>query len=67
MGYKAGQLPPRYYGCVTIYSDLGRKTWRVKPRPRERIDVKFKRRPEPKDNREQWENLVKHVKSLKQV
>ena len=39
----------------------------VKPRPRERIDVKFKWRPEPKDNREQWETLVKHVKSLKQV
>ena len=67
LSYKAGHMPPRYYGCVTIYSDLGRKTWRVKPRPGERIDVKFMWRPEPKDNREQWETLVKHVKSLKQV
>lgn len=67
LSYKAGHMPPRYYGCVTIYSDLGRKKWRVKPRMGERIDVKFTWSPEPKDNREQWATLVKHVKSLKQV
>jgi len=64
--YRSGPSKPRYYGCVTIYTDNVQNLWRVKPRPGERLDRKFKMK-EGDDNRKQWSALVAHVKSLPQV
>ena len=65
--YKPGKQPPRFFGSVTIYSDGPGKKWRVKPRPGSRLDMKFSWRADTNANMEQWADLVKHVKSLKQV
>jgi hypothetical protein len=56
----------RYYGSVTIYCDMGRKKWRVKPYLGARLDMKFSFGVSDVDNRVVWNSLVKHVKELKQ-
>jgi len=55
---------PRHYGCVTIYTNADKGSWRVKPGKARRDEKKF---VFVKDSaRAQWRLLVKHVKSLKQ-
>jgi hypothetical protein len=59
--YKNADSKPRYYGSVTIYSDMrGARQWRVKPAPGRRDECKFPRTPSG------WKAVIKHVKSLKQ-
>jgi hypothetical protein len=53
-------VAPRYYGCVTIYTDVKHNQWRVKPGVARRDEVKFPRNPAS------WRKLAIHVKSLKQ-
>ena len=59
--YKKECSKPRYYGSVTIYSDMRGQQWRVKPAPARRDERKFPRTPSG------WKAVIKHVKSLKQV
>ena len=58
--YKAKEILPRYFGCVTIYTDVQLNLWRVKPGKGRRDEKKFSRSPA------NWEKLVVHVKGLKQ-
>ena len=58
--YKSNEVKPRYYGCVTIYTDTNHDQWRVKPGKARRDEVKFPRNPAS------WRKLVIHVKGLKQ-
>ena len=53
-------VPPRHFGCVTIYTDALHNQWRVKPGVGRRDEVKFPRNPAS------WRKLAIHVKSLKQ-
>ena len=65
--YEKGKQGPRYYGVVTVYSADGvGGCWRVKPCKGSRVDVKFKWRITDAEDRKQWAEVVKHIKSLKQ-
>ena len=64
--YEKGKQGPRYYGVVTVYSDGVGGCWRVKPCKGSRVDVKFKWRITDAEDRKQWAEVVKHIKSLKQ-
>ena len=59
--YKAGPQEPRFYGCVTIYTNNTK--WRVKPAAGRRDEKTWYRVDTP---RTKWLELVKHVKSLRQ-
>jgi hypothetical protein len=56
--YKANEILPRYFACVTIYTDVKRNLWRVKPGKGRRDMVVFSRSPA------NWCKLVVHVKGL---
>jgi hypothetical protein len=59
--FRSGFCPPRKIGAVTIFTDLPNRKWRVKPckGSRETKQFSFATR-----EREQWDMVVKHVKTL---
>ena len=65
--FKEGCHVPRYYGSVTVYTDVKAGVWRVKPRPGCKIERKIPFKNTTSQQTEQWTLVVAHVKSLKQV
>ena len=61
LSYGPASTFPRYYGCVTLYNDVGGSLWRVKPGVGRRDHKMFSYKVDP---RSVWMSLVKHVKTI---
>ena len=59
--FRAGFCPPRKVGPVTIFTDMKRCKWRVKPCAGSRVTKQFSFATR---DREQWDTVAKHVKTL---
>ena len=61
---KKGMFGPRYYKDATIYCDLGRNLWRVKPCNGSRKTAKFRFGVGYIEQRQQWSKVLAYIKSL---
>ena len=57
-------LPPRYFGCVTIYTSKAAQMWRLKPGHGRRDELCSKFGNDIKTKKSQWAKLAKTARDM---